>query len=580
MRFTNRFLDEIRDRVPVSDIVGRKVKLTRRGHECTGLCPFHNEKTPSFHVSDEKRFYHCFGCGAHGDVIRFLTDAEKMPFPEAVEYLARLAGLPLPKSNPDEIHRDNARREQTDMMEEACRFYQQQLFGPAGANARAYFQRRGISADIARQFRLGYAPFGSALLAHFSEQGRNIKQAVQLGLIAENSARQSRHDYFYDRVMFPILDRRKRVIGFGGRIMGKGEPKYLNSPETDLFHKGEQLYALPNAIDTMRKTNQAILVEGYMDVIALHSAGFTNAVAPLGTALTENQIKLLWQACDEPIICFDGDGAGRRASIRALKRALPILTAGKSLQFVFLPDPFDPDDMIRKKSPEAFRAAINSAKPLSYALWNMLLEDRSLDTPERRAKLEADALDTVAQIQDERTRNYYTRDIKNRLWKLGKSGGKKNMAFTDAHRIVQPTQGLSDAKMLLAYLICYPTESQSYLEDISLMKLPENALQGLLELILQQLIDAPETDSNTLQSIITSEALAPVIGEIEMLRKSNRTDEDVRLELKRRIQTIHLKDLEQEKQEKIKSYAENPTPETWEQITQLKIEIEKLTESE
>ena len=348
---TPSFLDLLRDKIAVSDIVGRRVRLIKKGDEFLGLCPFHHEKTPSFTINDSKGFYHCFGCGAHGDIVRYLMEAEKMPFREAVEYLAHRAGIPMPKSSAEEVHLQERRNNLTTIMEEACHFFHMNLFGDIGASARAYLIKRGITSTVARQFRLGYAPSGSALTAHLEAKGFNLKQCQALGLIAEGRDGRGFHDYFYDRVMFPILDRRKKVIGFGGRMMAKGEPKYLNSPETELFHKGDTLYALPHALETMRKTNNTILVEGYMDVIALHSAGFTNAVAPLGTALTEAQIKILWQSTDEPIICFDGDAAGQKASYRALHRALPHLTPGKSLRFVFLPSPFDPDDMIRKKSP-------------------------------------------------------------------------------------------------------------------------------------------------------------------------------------------------------------------------------------
>ena len=282
------FLDELRDKVPLSTLIGRKVKLTRRGHEYTGLCPFHHEKTASFTINDEKGFYHCFGCGAHGDVIRYLTEAEKMPFMEAVEFLAGMAGIPMPIPTREQRQLEEQRTNLTAIMEEACRFFQSQLFGLGGEKAKKYLIKRGISGLVAKQFRLGYAPSGSALTQHLQAKGFDIRQCLKLGLVAKNQETGRVHDYFYDRVMFPILDRRRHVIGFGGRMMEKGEPKYLNSPETALFHKGEQLYALPNAIESIRKKNEAVLVEGYMDVIALHSAGFTNAVAPLGTALTEN----------------------------------------------------------------------------------------------------------------------------------------------------------------------------------------------------------------------------------------------------------------------------------------------------
>lgn len=578
MSFPPRFLDDLRNRVLLSDLIARKVKLSRRGHEFTGLCPFHHEKTPSFTVNDEKGFYHCFGCGAHGDIIRFMMEAEKMTFMEAVEYLAQMAGLPLPKASPEQIKKERRRHGLTDIMEAACFFFQNQLFGPNGAKARQYLGSRGITPALAKKFRLGYAPRGSALFAYLTEKEYPISECINLGLIVESHENHSRHDYFYDRIMFPILDRRKRVIAFGGRLMVKGEPKYLNSPETDLFHKGEQLYALPNAIDTIRKTNQAILVEGYMDVISLHEAGFTNAVAPLGTAFTENQLALLWQITDEPVICFDGDNAGRKASIRALNKALPLLKPGKSLRFVFLPDTFDPDDMIRKKSPEAFKSAIQGAQSFIDTLWMTLLEGRSLDTPERMAKLEQDAIESIHTIKNESVQKKYLKEIKNRIWKINQKKNKQKFSPIGFQNISKPLPDLGSGKMLLSYLICYPHLAQFFLEEISAMKPQEKDLNHLLNQILETLLEKPDTTSNELQETIPEGLKNQLLPEIEMLKKSNRTDTDVRTELQQFLQALRLKALQREKQLKTQAYLSDHNPETYHQIKYIEEEIEKLSE--
>lgn len=581
MPFPPRFLDELRERITLSQLIGKKVKLTKRGREYIGLCPFHHEKTPSFTINDDKGFYHCFGCGAHGDIIRYLTDSERMPFMEAVEYLAHMAGLPMPKIKEESPERRQEYQTELQIMEEACVFFQKCLFSERGRRARAYFQNRGITPDIAKQFRLGYAPSGSALLAYFTEKGLSVQKAISLGLIVDKTDSHTRHDYFYDRIMFPILNRRRRVIAFGGRLLEKGEPKYLNSPETALFHKGEQLYALPNAVDTMRKKNQAILVEGYMDVIALHSAGFTNAVAPLGTALTENQIRLLWQGCDEPIICFDGDMAGRKASIRAMNRAIPILTPGKSLQFVFLPEPFDPDDMIRKKSPQAFQEALNNAKTLAYTLWNTLTDGRSLDTPERRAKLEKDATDIIAKIQNEQVRAYYMKDLKKKLWQLEhrKDARRSSLSFGEAQGISRPNADLLAGRMLLAYLICFPKVVQNVLEDLANLELGEASLQHILQEATDCLINNPDMTSEELINAVLPEG-SKTIPEIEMLQKSNRTEEDVRIELSKWIQALQLKALQAEHEAKLHEFSQNPTAELWENIAKIKKEIENLSTSD
>lgn len=581
MALPPRFLDEIRDRIMLSDLIGGKVKLTKKGKEYGGLCPFHNEKTPSFTVNDDKGFYHCFGCGAHGDIIKFVMDSEKMPFMEAVEYLANKAGIPMPKLSPAQVEKDKKQASLTEIMETACQFYQEHLFGRAGVTARDYLMKRGISGHVAKQFRLGYAPSGSALTARLQAKGYNMDDCVALGLVLKNKERGVMHDYFYDRVMFPILDRRKRVIGFGGRIMGKGEPKYLNSPETDLFHKGEQLYALPNAVETIRQKNEAVLVEGYMDVIALHSAGFTNAVAPLGTALTENQIKLLWRFCDEPIICFDGDNAGRRASIRAINRALPILTPGKSLRFIWLPEGYDPDDMIRKKSPDAFQKMLVGAKPMTFAVWNMLIDGRSLETPERLAKLKQDATELAATIKDETVRTYYAKDLNNRLWKLGQTKSKKtSLPFLNSAPIIAPTPGSSEAKMLLAYLICYPHISQRILEDLTDLKLLEASLNDALHEIMDIIFDSPDITHEQMTQKVSDDTLFVLSAEIEMLKKSHRSEKQVSEELSQWISNARVKAIEADIAAEMQSYAAHPSAETWTKIVTLRKEIEKLQEND
>ncbi|MBR6412524.1 MAG: DNA primase [Alphaproteobacteria bacterium] len=573
------FLDTLRDKIPLSTLIGKKVKLTRRGHEYTGLCPFHKEKTASFTINDEKGFYHCFGCGAHGDIFTYLVEAEKMPFMEAVEHLASMAGVKMPEVSPDQKRMESERTGMTAIMEEACRFFQNQLFGLGGVRAKNYLIKRGISGNVAKQFRLGYAPNGSALTQHLEAKGFDLKQCQKLGLVAKSQDGTRFHDYFYDRVMFPILDRRKRVIGFGGRMMEKGEPKYLNSPETALFHKGEQLYALPHAIDTIRKENRAILVEGYMDVIALHSAGFTGAVAPLGTALTENQIKILWQSCDEPLICFDGDGAGRKASLRALYRALPILTAGKSLRFVSLPDPYDPDDMIRKKSPEAFRQVLAESQTLADLLWQDLRATYPVDTPERQALFEKKVNETISKIQDAGVRAYYQNDFKNRIWRLFHTKNKTHKP-PKTQPIHTPVQGVQDIRMMLAYVISYPEIGEAFLDDLSAIRIPDKSLKTLLGDISVLMTEQADITPDELKEALGENTISDLKLELEMVQKSAKTDDEVRHILSCMMTESKRKILEAEIHEKTDSYFKNPSPEVWESIKVLKKEIEKLCESE
>lgn len=574
MNFPPRFLDELRDRLTLSEIVGQKVKLIKKGREFSGLCPFHHEKTPSFTLNDDKGFYHCFGCGAHGDVISFLMEHDKMPFPEAVEYLANKAGLPMPKPSRQEVVKAQTHQKLSDITEAACLFFQKQLFCENGEVARTYLKGRGITGQVAKKFRLGYAPSGSALTAHLKKLGFDMRDCRALGLVVFNERQNRWHDYFYDRVMFPILNKKGQVIGFGGRLMKKGEPKYLNSPETELFHKGEQLYALSQAIETIRKTNSAILVEGYMDVIALHSAGFTNAVAPLGTALTEQQIKLLWSCCDEPIVCFDGDTAGRKAAVRALGRVLPILVPGKSLQFVLLPEGFDPDDMIRKKSPLMFQKALDGAKPTTFMLWNTLLEGHRLDTPERLAKFESDIKETVQKIQNETVRGYYQKAFKNNLWQMQRHKSDRKLSFQQ-QSLPKPSPNTAMARMLLAYAYRYPEVLEAFSDDLASLKLPDPVLMTALQDILSLCVDISEINTAVVDAHFGEHIRSLIAPEIEMLDTSPRTVQDVKNELNDILNRVQIETIKDEIIQKTQLYATTNDPMIWEEIRLLKKEIEK-----
>src|SRR5712691_5494309 len=405
MAFPPGFLDELRSRVPLSDLVGRRIRLTRRGREQAGLCPFHNEKTPSFYVVEDKGFFHCFGCGAHGDAIGFLMRADNLDFIEAVERLAGEAGIAVPQQTPQD--RERAQRQKTllEALAAAADFYEAQLWSPSGARARDYLARRGLDPETIRRFRLGWAPddrqalrrslaadFPDALLIEGGLLHRQPPSAPP-GAAPEAGSEGEPSDYFRNRVMFPIGDRAGRVIAFGGRVLGDGQPKYLNSPDTPLFEKGRVLYGWSAARagagrDAEAGGPGAIVTEGYMDVIALHRAGFATAVAPLGTALTEFQLSELWRLAPEPILCFDGDAAGQRAAARALRRALPLLRPGQSLRFASLPSGEDPDSVVRTKGRGHFDQILAAARPLSGVLWELELGGRRLDTPERRADLE------------------------------------------------------------------------------------------------------------------------------------------------------------------------------------------------
>lgn len=413
-----RFIEELRARVSIVDVVGAKVKLTKKGREYQGLCPFHNEKTPSFTVNESKGFYHCFGCGAHGDIIKFEMEANGLPFIDALQKLSHQAGLQMPQLTAKDKKEEEERKSLYDIMECACSFFEKSLRMPDGAEGLKYFtKKRGLSKETIQKFRLGFAPNNNALMAHLKAEGINEKEMKELGLIAipEDTSRRP-HDFFRNRVMIPITNKQGRIIAFGGRVMEKIEPKYLNSPDTPIFNKRRNLYNLDKAREVAYKEKNLIICEGYMDVIALDRYGFGYAVAPLGTALTEEQIMEAWKVCSEPILCLDGDSPGVKAAMRAVDRVLPILKAGYSLKFLFLPDNQDPDEYLQAHGRESFGALMKKTRPLIDILWQKYTENEDSSTPEKKALIEKTLLAEVAKITDATVRSYYAQEIRNRIY--------------------------------------------------------------------------------------------------------------------------------------------------------------------
>src|SRR5882724_10851897 len=418
MRFTPQFLDELRARLPVSEVVGRRVKLKKAGREWKGLSPFQQEKSPSFTVNDQKGFYHDFSSGKHGDINTFLMETEGVGFTEAVERLAAMAGVPLPAVTPDAARHEERRKTLHDVMELAAKFFADTLASRTGAKARGYLADRAISPATQLQFRIGYAQGERfALKEYLGSQGISADDMVEAGLLIAGDDIPLPYDRFRDRVMFPITDVRGRVIAFGGRALEKDvAAKYLNSPETPLFHKGDNLYNLAAArLATHNGAPLVVVVEGYVDVIAMVGAGFPASVAPLGTALTENQLALLWKMADEPILCFDGDKAGQKAAWRAADLALPHLRPAKSLRFALLPEGQDPDDLARSGGRGAIEEVIGAARGLADIIWLREIEAGTFATPERRAALEARIGELSNGIRDEVVRRYYRQDLAERL---------------------------------------------------------------------------------------------------------------------------------------------------------------------
>ena len=439
MRFTPELLDEIKARVLVSDVVGRRVRLTKEGREWRGLSPFNSEKTPSFYVNDSKMGWFDFSAGRNGNIFDFLMATEGLSFPEAVERLAAEAGVRLPASTPESVERERKRAGLVEVLEMAAAFFERTLKGSAGARGRDYLAKRGIRPDTQATFRLGFAAAEKfALRDHLASKGAGVEVMIEAGLLVHGEGIAVPYDRFRDRVIFPIEDRAGRVIAFGGRALDPGVPaKYLNSPETPLFHKGAGLYNHHRARKAAADSGTVISVEGYVDAIAMTAVGFTNVVAGLGTALTAEQCELLWRLSPEPVLCFDGDGAGRRAAHKALDTALPMLKPERTLRFAFLPDGQDPDDLARQGGAPAIAAVLAAAKPLVDVLWSRETEGAALDTPERRAGLEKRLFELAGTIVDEPLRRHYGSELRGRLNALtgaARSAGTGRPAGASAYR--------------------------------------------------------------------------------------------------------------------------------------------------
>ncbi len=420
------FIDELRTRLSISDVVGRKVMWdSRKSNQGKGdfwaPCPFHQEKSASFHVDDRKGFYYCFGCHAKGDAISFVRETENVSFMEAVQILAGEAGMTMPARDPRAQEKADKRTQLVDVMEQAVQWHKLQLKTGAAAAAREYLERRGLSVDAQARWEIGFAPERGGVMGHLTGKDVPLDLVMSAGLAAESDRGGSPYDRFRNRIMFPIRDARGRAIGFGGRAMDPNHPaKYYNSPETPLFDKGRSLFNHGPAREAAGKGNPLIVAEGYMDVIALSEAGFPSCVAPLGTAITEDQLRLMWRMAPEPIIALDGDTAGLRAAMRVIDIALPLLEAGQSLRFALMPEGMDPDDLIKQKGASAMQALLDQAIPMVQLLWRRETEGKVFDSPERKAGLDKALREKIKLIQDPSIRSHYGEAIKELRWALFK----------------------------------------------------------------------------------------------------------------------------------------------------------------
>jgi DNA primase len=565
MRFPPTLLDEIRARLPVSQVVGRRVQLKRAGREYKGLSPFKSEKTPSFTVNDQKGFYHCFASGEHGDIFTFVMKTEGLTFPEAVERLAQEAGVPMPRAGPRDTEAEDRRSRLYELLAASAAFFEKQLSAPQGQVARQYLAKRGLDAAGIARFKLGYAPNGrAALKEHLASAGFTAADMVASGMLIAGDDIPVSYDRFRHRVMFPISDLKGRTIAFGGRALDPDAPaKYLNSPETPLFHKGGVLFNAHNARGPAHDKGRIVVVEGYMDVIAMSLAGFPESVAPLGTALTEDQIKLLWRMTPEPILCFDGDAAGRKAAFRAVETVLPHLKPGHSLQFAFLPNGLDPDDLVRQHGAGAMRNVLENR---TRALFDVLMEREEQQgppavTPEQQAALEARLKRLVSQIADPDVRARYSQELRETLRAksarlaraLAPATGRRRPAFAEKRRdntqldwrvreranerarlggvprAAQPqtgaprSNGLSDRMvpmpprevLLVGALVNHPCLIESCCEQIAELKLTSKPLQQLKDTLLALLSDGTPLDHASVRTHLSACGLDGALAALE-----------------------------------------------------------------
>ncbi len=557
-----KFCDELRAKLSIVDVVSSKIKLIRKGREYQACCPFHNEKTPSFTVNEAKGFYHCFGCGAHGDIIKFEMEANNLPFMDAVKKLADKAGLQMPVLSREQHEEHEKKKSLYDIMELSCKFYEKCLRLPDGARGMEYFHRRGLDDEVIKKFRLGYAPNNNGLKAHLSAQNISEKDMNDLGLltIPEDESRKP-HDFFRDRVMIPIFDKQGRVIAFGGRIMGDGQPKYLNSPETPIFNKRRILYNMNNARDKGFAARNLIICEGYMDVIALDRYGFGYAVAPLGTALTEEQIQEAWKVTPEPILCFDGDNAGIKAAIRSVDRALPILKAGYSLKYVFLPDRQDPDEFLQAHGQEAFQKYLENTTPLVKLLWKKNTDGQPASTPEQKALIEKNIREEVAKITDETVRGYYQQQMKDFIYnELGRGAWLKKQQIQQTQPQQQKPKKVSSVrpkltldelvfKFILSAILYEPKLISEYEEKISMFDLNNQKLKGILDIIFEESHENDDISTASLSQKLEQAGYEREIHnlwELEMLRQQKPRPDKLREEIDAKIAEIQLNQLDME----------------------------------
>jgi DNA primase len=510
------FIEDLRQRVPLSNVVGQRVKLIRKGRRHIGLCPFHAEKTPSFSVVDDDGFYHCFGCGVHGDAISFIREVDGLEFMEAVERLAEMAGLVVPRTIPQDPAASRQRKAALDILEETTLFFEAALRRDGGRNATRYLKQRGLDSAIVKTYRIGCSP-RMGLRATLKDRGFSDEDMLAAGVIRKSDRDGSLYDYFRDRVMFPIENRQGKVIAFGARALGDAQPKYLNSGEGPTFSKKAILYGWIQAREGLRQNLPLVVAEGYMDVIAIHRSGAAAAVAPLGTALTPEQITLLWKLHNEPVLCFDGDSAGQRAQARALERILPLLEPGRSARLALLPEGKDPDDLIAASGPEGFRKLIGTARSLVDSLWELTQAEFDTRQPEARAQFWQAVRGHVRSIGNNQVRSAYGDEIEARIAAM-RNQIRGISSMVAPRRASRPQTGLINRhRAVVALLLAHPSLVSANFEVLSMLHSGDQSLESLKKALIDAVIRDPDLDAAAinyhLQELNLGDVLAVVMGD-------------------------------------------------------------------
>lgn len=561
MRFPPNFIERLRNHFLMSEVIGRRIPVKKFGREYKACCPFHNEKTPSFTINDEKGFYHCFGCGAHGDAIEFVRKYDKLSYPEAIETLAREAGIPLPEYSPETARRVEAQKLQHDVVEAACLWFEKQLHSASHMEAFSYLEKRGLTPDTIRQFRLGYAPDARVSLhQHLTTSGYSLQQQMEAGLVSLSDNQQV-YDRFRGRVIFPILSTSGKVIAFGGRLLGnntnKSLPKYLNSPETELFKKGEVLFNFDKVKKVARETGMIAVMEGYMDVVMTSQHGVSYAVATLGTAVTPEHLRQLWQVSKEPILCLDGDAAGKRAMLRAAEIALPLITPGHSLRFAVLPQGEDPDSYIAKHGKASFEKLLNHSKRLSQVLWETLSPQYKLSSPEGRAALEGAFKKLATQIADATVKQHFLSFFKKQLWDATSS--KKPAPQTRSAKVEQmlaqhQSSALESLTLrMLKTLITFPgllarAQVEEFISHLTIITPRMQTLRdALITLAHQDGLHEAEAFRAALTAHVSEDWCIEFIGEaLKLPYRHSLTDNDAMVLWNESVSAYHIAHMQQE----------------------------------